>query len=219
MHGKLQIAVFFLLTCIAFAQTSPNSSSDSHLVWQPPTLQLPETQPRFTVSKEMMTTLRFAKMPIALEKTPLGDVEKRLGGNIGRRGDASDALAWLCFNGRDGNAAWALWLESSELGGEIIDGYALQRLDQNARVDQRCRTFGKSEGEIDLSVALRLGATEMQVRKILGTPTAVYGNTLVFAHRHQQDIGGEPFTVSNTVYITLRAGTVWTIQVWKDTVS
>jgi hypothetical protein len=58
-----------------------------------------------------------------------------------------------------------------------------------------------------------------QVRKILGRPTAVYGNTLVFVHQHEQDIGGEPFNVSNTVYITFRAGTVWTIQVWKDTVS
>jgi hypothetical protein len=119
------------------------------------------------------TALRVAQMPIVLEKTALLEVQNRFGGSIGHRGDGGNALACRCFRGGDINAPWALCLESSALmGGRLIDRYTLQRLDPNAKIDQRCRRFGKGEGEIELPVALRLGVTEMQVREILSEPTA-----------------------------------------------
>jgi hypothetical protein len=220
MKRESQIAATgFLFAYAAFAQVLPDSSP-SRRVWQPPTLQVPDALPRPTVPKEMVTTLRVAGMPIVLEKTGLAEVQNRFGGSIGRRGDASESLAWLCFQGADTDQRWALWLESGELGGlTVIDGYAMQRLDPNAVVDQRCREIGKSAGGIELPVAIRLGVTEMQVSKVLGKPTARYGNTLLFEHLHEETIHGEPYTVSNTVYITLRGGIVWGIQVWKDTAS
>ena len=220
MYRRVQIAIFFAITCTAWAQVSTDSpSKGSLLVWQPPTLQLPNALPQPTVAKEMITTLRVAKMLIILEKTGLTDVQTRLGGSIGHRGDASEALAWLCFHGADANTRWALWLESSELGGGMIDGFALQRLARNAKTDQRCQMLQGREGVIELPTALRLGLTEMQVRKILGNPTTTYQNTLVFEHEHEETIHNQPFTASNTVYVTFRGGTVWAIQVWKDTTS
>jgi len=220
MYPKVQIAVFLVFTCAWCMQISADSPAGRNpVVWQPPTLQLPDTLPQPTVPKEMITTLRVEKMLIVLEKTEMREVQTRLGGSIGHRGDASEALAWLCFDGADANGRWALWLESSELGGGWVDGFALQRLDPNASTDHRCRKLGKPNGGIELPIALRLGLTEMQVRTILGQPTIKYRNTLVFEHEHEETIRNEPFTAINSVYVTLRGGAVWTIQVWKDTTS
>jgi len=129
-------------------------------------------------------------------RNALKEVEKNLGGAIGSRGDASEALQRLCFHGSDADGRWALWLESSEMGGGTIDGFALQRIPSKATVDRRCRT---EETQIDLPIRLGIGLTESEVRGILGTPTAKYGNTLVFHHEHQEKVHNEPFTASNTV--------------------
>jgi hypothetical protein len=75
----------------------------------------------------------------------------------------------------------------------------------------------EGEGGIELPIALRLGQTEMQVRKILGKPTVRYGSTLIFCHEHEVTVRKEPFTVSNLVAVALRGGVVWAIQVSKDT--
>ena len=212
------IAVLLVIACAASAQNQTGSPDRAGLaIWEPPTLDIPDTLSRATVPKEMIATLRVANLQIILEKTALTNVQKQLGGIIGQRGDASEALEWLCFYGTDSNGRWALWLESSEMGGGAVDGFALQRINRNARPDRRCHGFGKSDGGAELPVALRLGQTETQVREILGKPTIRYGNTLIFDHEHEETIRSEPFTASNTVYIALRRGVVWALQVWKTT--
>jgi hypothetical protein len=187
--SRIVIAVFLAVASAALAQSTG-------IVWQPPKLDLPDSLPKASVRKEMITTLRIGKVPIILEETPLKDVEKNLGGAIGSRGDASEALQRLCFHGSDADGRWALWLESSEMGGGTIDGFALQRIPSKATVDRRCRT---EETQIDLPIRLGIGLTESEVRGIQGTPTAKYGNTLVFHHEHQEKVHNEPFTASNTV--------------------
>jgi hypothetical protein len=218
MKREIQIAAILCFVSAAFAQVLPDSSA-SGTVWEPPILEVVTQLPRSSRPKEMMTTLRVAAMPIILEETALADVENRFGTAVGRRGETWNALAWLCFQGGATDRRWGFWLESSVDAGGLIDGYSLQRLDPNARVDQRCHELGKGGGGIELPVALQLGATEMQVSKVLGKPTGRSGNTLLFEHRHKESIHGEPHTVSSTVFVTLRGGVVWSIQVWKDTVS
>lgn len=203
-----RIVVAILITAAAaFAQSD-------RMIWQPPTLDLPDTLPHATVSKEIVTKLRVAKMQVVLEETPLDDVQKNLGGTIGARGDASEALQWLCFHGSDARGRWVLWLESDEMGGGNVDGFAWQRMAERARLDRRCRTQAV---EIELPIKLAIGLTESEVRGTLGTPTAKIRNTLVFDHEHLQTIRNEPFTTSNTVYVELRSGVVWSVQVWKTT--
>ncbi len=77
----------------------------------------------------------------------------------------------------------------------------------------------ESEGGIELPIGLRLGQTEMQVRKILGGPAVRYRTTLIFYHEHEETIRNVPFTVSNVVAVALRGGVVWAIEVSKDTES
>jgi hypothetical protein len=201
------VITILLATTATFAQSDP-------IIWQPPILDLPDTLPHATVSKEMITKLRVAKMQVILEETPLNDVQKNLGGTIGSRGDASEALQWLCFHGLDAKGRWALWLESSEMGGGNVDGFAWQRIDEKATLDRRCRAHAV---EIGLPIQVAIGSTESEVRRNLGTPTAKHRNTLVFYHEHQETIRNEPFTASNTVYVGLRRGVVWSVQVWKTT--
>jgi hypothetical protein len=162
----------------------------------------------------MITKLRVAKMQVILEETPLSDVQKNLGGTIGASGDASEALKWLCFQGSDAKGRWALWLESDEMGGGNVDGFAWQRMAEKASLDPRCRTEAI---EIELPIHLAIGSPESEVRGILGKPTAEHRNTLIFEHEHQETIRNEPFTASNTVYVQLGSGVVWSVQVWKTT--
>ncbi len=203
-----RIAISVLLTI-----TGALAQSD-RTIWQPPTLDLPDTPPHATVSKEMITKLRVAKMQIILDETPLSDVQKNLGGTVGASGDASESLQWLCFHGSDAKGRWALWLESDEMGGGNVDGFAWQRIPEQASLDRRCRAQAI---EIELPIQLAIGLTESEVRGILGTPTAEHGNILVFDHEHQETIDKEPFTASNSVYVQLRSGVVWSVQVWKST--
>jgi hypothetical protein len=149
-----RIVISILLTiAAAFAQSD-------RTIWQHPTLDLPVTLPHATVSKEIITKLRVSKMQIILEETPLSDVQKNLGGTIGASGDASEALQWLCFHGSDAKGRWALWLESDEMGGGNVDGFACQRIAERATIDRRCRT---QPIEIELPIQLAIGLPESEV--------------------------------------------------------
>lgn len=205
--SRIVISVLLLTAWAASAQTAS-------LVWQPPSLDLPDTIPPATVSREMIATLRVAGMQIILEQTPLNDVQKRLGGVIGQHGEASNALQWLCYHGADAKGRWALWLESSEMGGGNVDGFSWRRIARNATLDRRCR---ERDVEVDLPVGLVMSMTETQVREVLGRPTAKYRNTLIFDHEHEVTLRNQPFTTSNNVYVTLRSGLVWTVQVRRTT--
>lgn len=212
--SRILIAVLFVTACVASAQTASDRLNSRSPIWQPPTLEFPEPFPPATVSQEMITTLRVAGVQIILDQTPLIDAQKKLGGTIGQRGDASESLHWLCFYGTDKNGRWALWLESDEMGGGSIDAFTLQRIDRNAKPDRRCR--GVSDGGINLPIKLDVGLTETQVRKTLGTPTAKFRDTLIFDHEHQETVRNELFTESNIVAVALRRGVVWAIGVWKS---
>ncbi len=136
------ITVSLVLTCPALAQNKnglPNQGSS--VVWQPPTLELPDNLPEATVRKPIVTALRVGKSQVTLEKTTLSGTQKLLGGTTGHRGDAGDYVEWLCLHGTDANGQWALWLESSEVAGGVVDGFALQRMHSNATPDRRCSTL------------------------------------------------------------------------------
>lgn len=150
MQRRVRIAILFVITCAAFVQVARTSSPHGFPEWQRPTLEYPDTLPPATVRKVMITTLRVADVQIVLEKTELKEVQKRFGGTIVGSGDASTANASLCFCGTDVNGKWALWLDSGEISGlRWIDGFTLQRLGGNAKVDRRCRMIPERKGGID----------------------------------------------------------------------
>ena len=112
MGFALCIALSVLASC-AFAQNE-SSPPGPPALWEPPEWNFPENV-KASVPKEMFSSFRLSGYDIALEETSMESVRKRFGGKIGRKGDAGDALEWLCFHGADATGGWVLWLESGKL--------------------------------------------------------------------------------------------------------
>ena len=231
MQSILRMALVLAVTYSGRTQIAKEAPTDADFKWQPPAIQAPVSLPQSTIPQEMVMSVRVSKVLVVLQETRLRDVQRRLlpqhasdrrawdpvGGSIGHRGDAGNSLAWLCYYGADAEGRWALWLESSEIAGGTVDGFILQRLDGDARMDRRCGNL--QTDRVELPLALRLGMTEAEARKVLGPPTLKFRGTLVFHHEHTETLHNEPYTASNTVYLVLRKGVVWAIRVDKHTTS
>jgi len=217
MNRLFSVVLLLILTCSAFTQTPANPlSSRTHVAWQPPGWDgLFNELPTATVPKEMVGAFRVSDFPIELEETKMDDVRAHLGGTIGHKGDAGEYLEWLCFRGTDSEGRWVLWLESGEIDGGMVGRFRWQRLPMNAELDQRCRMLQREAGGILLPISLRLGTTEKEVLKTLGTPTVRRGDRLIYVHEHDETIRGEAFTSYNIVEVRFRGGTVCAIGVSK----
>jgi hypothetical protein len=163
--------------------------------------------------------LQLPGLRIFLDSTQLTAVQRRLGGTIGSRGDAGDALHWLCFHGTDGKGGWLLWLESGEINGGAVGGFRWQRAGRTARFDARCRALPDGRRGVELPITLQLGIGEAGALHTLGSPTKRLGGTLLYLHEHEETIHGEPYTATNTLAVLLRGGVVWAIEAWKSTSS
>ena len=164
MRRTIQVATFFVATLTAYGQASPDRGKDqAGAVWGPPQVELFEVQPQPTVPKEMIGGLNVASWPIVLEETELIAAQKHFGGTIGSRGDASEAIAWLCLYRHDKGASWVLWLESSEIDGPTIGGFQWQELDNHSEMDERCQPLKGNNASLSLPLALRLGMRETDV--------------------------------------------------------
>jgi hypothetical protein len=174
-------------------------------------------QPKPTVPKEMIASLRVSGVTIPLEEyAKLEDMQTRFGGKIGVEGDAADSLLWLCLHGSDAAGPWVLWLESGEIDGPYVGGFQWRRVSRSAQVDERCSALPDTS-EVELPINLRLGMSEKKVIKLLGSPTSRRGDTLLYEHEHDELIRGEEFKSSNSLIVELRGGVVWAIQVNKTT--
>jgi hypothetical protein len=169
--------------------------------------------------KEIVKELKVVGWPIVLEKTELLEAQKHFGGTVGSRGDASEALGWLCLYHQDANASWILWLESSEIDGPTIGGFQWQVLPRNAKVDRRCQSTNGKQSGVELPGSLRLGMTETEVTNLLGAPSAHLRDKVIYCHEHNLTIDSEPYTLFNDVVVTYRKGTVSAIAVTHTTSS
>lgn len=203
--------------CACPAQTVGSQNGAKTVIWSPPDVGWWDDMPRPTVPKEMIGALRVANVPIVLEETKLEDAQKRFGGTIGDRGDAGDAIGWLCLDGSNKNGPWILWLISGEINGPTIGGFQWRRLSPGETPDRRCSRIPDDKGGIELPIALHFGMTEAEVQKLLGRPTVTRSKTFFFSHEHEAVIDKEKYTVSNDVAVVFRGGRLWEIEVVKTT--
>jgi hypothetical protein len=215
MRCALRCALL-ILACAAFAQTVEHSNSQSRLVWEPPEWNFPQDL-KASVPKEMFSTFRVSSYDITLEETSIDSVQKHLGGKTGQRGDAGDALKWLCFHGEDTVGRWVIWLESGEIDGGYVGSFQWRRLSDQDVLDSRCHALGGDA--VNLPMSLRLGTRKAEVLKSLGQPTSRDTERLIYLHEHEGTIRGKPFTTSNIVMVTIRNGLVWAIQASKTSSS
>jgi hypothetical protein len=215
--AKLAVILTTAAISACFAGQADGPVDRTAKIWEPPTDTWPEDLPAATVPKEIITTLQVGKMPIRLEETKLEAAQKILGGAIGSRGDAGDALGWLCLKGADADGKWVLWLESGEIDGPNIGGFEWLSVAPNAVFDPRCHSVRKADGGVKFPVPIRLNMSESQLLSLLGPPTKKWGDTVFYLHEHEEMVGKEPFTASNSVKVVIHSGRVTKIQAWKDT--
>jgi hypothetical protein len=167
----------------------------------------------------MINGLKVSGWPIVLEKTGLIEAQKHFGGTVGSRGDASEALGWLCLYRRDRDASWVLWLESSEIDGPAVGSFRWQQLSVNSKMDRRCQRLSEEDATPSLPLPLQLGMKEADVVARLGKPSGHNGDTTIYAHEHGLIIHSEPYTLSNDVLIVYRNGRIWAIEAVHTTIS
>ena len=117
----------------------------------------------------------------------------------------TDASEWLCFHGANETDRWALWLENDEISESLIGAFQWRQLSENDVLDPRCQVLRREDSMITLPLPFTLGATQSQVLKSLGSPTARNNERLIYLHAH--DNGS--FVSSNILIVRLRNGVVW----------
>jgi hypothetical protein len=212
----LAYAAFLLLAGWGVPAQVPGGASPERkvTVWGPPKADWPmESILKATVPKEMITRLTVAGWPIKLEETELERARMHFGLVVGSRGDASEALSWICFQGSDEGGPWALWLYNSEIDGAEIGGFQWQRILPNFRVDRRCKSLDAQHGVVELPVRLYLGMAESEVDAVLGPPSGKRHNSAIYSHEHSLTLHDLPYTVDNDLLITYNSGRVAMIAV------
>ena len=128
------------------------------------------------------------------------------------------------MQGADERGRWILWLESAEIDEDLVGGFQLRRIPQNARVDRRCTVLRGAAARIELSGKFGLGSPRERILEALGPPTVIEnaGRTLIYLHQHQEEKmgdpkGPQPFPVVNNVIILLKQGVVEAIGATKYT--
>lgn len=161
----------------------------------------------------MIIGLKVAGIPIQLERTHLDVISRSLGAAEGARGDAGEALGWICLYGRDQRGYWGLWLMSGEIDGPVIGSFQWQRLPSNARFDQRCRFLADPLRAVDLPIDVRLGMKTSEIDAVIGTPTSKFRNLWVYSHQQSLKLNDEPYSADNDVILRFDEGEVSAILV------
>ena len=185
------------------------------VVWEPSGIDWRDNLPPPTVLQEKTATLHVGAFLVALDETNLRDTAKHFGALLGSKGDAGDALDWICLGGIDSHGRWVMWLTSAEINGEAIGGFEWRRLSPDESLDHRCRILPRSDG-VRLPIALNLGLTESTTRKTLGQPTDARDGTLFYCHEHEETIDKVTYTISNDIVLRFRDNVLWAILVSKS---
>ena len=123
-----------------------------------------------TTSHDPVVPLRMGSLEVTLEKTSLKEVQSTIGvGKIYSHGDASEALAWLCYTVSTSNPKQRLWLSSGEMGGlTIIDGVSAVAIPTNVSPSADCPELPQRYMPLRFANGIWLGASEMKFQKFFG---------------------------------------------------
>ncbi|HUW27897.1 MAG TPA: hypothetical protein VMV97_04745 [Sulfuriferula sp.] len=123
-----------------------------------------------TTSHDPVVPLRMGSLEVTLEKTSLKEVQSTIGaGEIYSHGDASEALAWLCYTVSTSNPKQRLWLSSGEMGGlTIVDGVAAVVIPTNVSPSADCPDLPQRYTPLRFANGIWLGASEERFQKSFG---------------------------------------------------
>lgn len=123
-----------------------------------------------TTSHDPVFPLRMGSLEVTLEKTSLKEVQSTTGvGKIYSHGDASEALAWLCYTVSTSHLKQRLWLSSGEMGGlSIIDGISAVVIPTKVSPSAGCPELPKRYMPLRFANGIWLGASEERFQKSFG---------------------------------------------------
>jgi hypothetical protein len=115
-------------------------------------------------------------------------------------------MEWLCVRGGNGPDRWVLWLESGEMGAGTVEGFHLMFVPAVASVDHRCQPLPPTM-TVDIPRHLALGLPDSMLKRLVGSPSAVVGDTLIYWHMRD---------VQNRLFLVIERGRVVQIAVWRS---
>jgi hypothetical protein len=201
-------------TSLAVFQLSADAARRT-VVWEPSGIEWRDNPPSATVPQEKIATLIVGDFLVVLDETNLRGTARHFGALIGSKGDAGDALDWICLGGNDSRGRWVVWLTSAEINGEAIGGFDWRRLSPDESLDHRCRMLPRGDG-LRLPIELNLGSTENAARKTLGNPTDAWDGALFYSHEREETIDHVTYTISNDLALRFRNNILSEVLVSKS---
>ena len=194
------VAIVWMLACVraAIAQAP----------WEPPSISDGPQLPPIAVPSDLIPALRIGSVDVLLNRTPLAAVARQFEARIGRRGDANDALGWICLTGRDAGGRWVLWLESGEIHGGAIGAFQLRRIGAAERIDSRCVS---SRADIRTLAAVRLGMSRADVKRLLGE----FSGTPAMVSYLYEHPGPADSTIEALLSMLFAGDTLTAFEVWR----
>jgi hypothetical protein len=215
----MQRSTFFALL-VGAALIGPTDAAVAQTIWEPPPAASdgPESKdaPVARGSQDIVSTLKVGARFVALQETPLQDLQAQFGGTIGHRADAGPSLSWLCLWRPGKRQIWVLWLEDSELSAGTVAAFQWRVESPTSTVDPRCQAL-PAGATVDVPLRIRPGQRRTQVRAHLGPPSLDGGDSWLYLRARQIDSQGTPFDVTNGMVIGFRDGRVDSIDAWKTT--
>lgn len=203
--------------------TAAEGASGATLLWEPVPIPVPaapsaKSESGGTRANPPISGIQLDDMHVALDETPFGAVQRRLGGMIGHNGkEAGNSLSWICFDARKLATPSVIWLESGELyHNDVVAGFQWRSVTHGFAIDARCQAVPSAD-QIRLPVAIRLGDTVAQVRTALGTPTSESKTVMFYAVSRPSVRANTVWTTLNTIAIQIQDGTVRAIEAWMST--
>lgn len=212
-------STYFALLITA-ALISLTGAATAQAIWEPPPRAADALGSNDAAvaggAQDIVSTLKVGSLSVALQETPLQDLQAQFGGTIGHRGDAGAATGWLCLWRPGKRQIWVLWLEDSELSAGNVAGFQWRVEPSTLTVDPRCQAL-PADATVGVPLRVRPGQTRAQVRAHLGPPSFDGGDTWLYLRARQIDGHGTPFAVSNGAVIGFSDDRVDSIDAWKTT--
>jgi hypothetical protein len=220
----LVLTVFGSVLAVKAADSSGETSGAEPVrtLWQPPQ-GIPERYPDSNGTDDVIASLTISGVPIILEQTSILDIQNRLGGVLGGKGDAGATKGWLCYYQLAAPTPWVIWLERGELDGLLVAGFRWQNIPEHAVPDKRCQPLPRGS-EVVLSRSIYPGQLRTEVLAALGSPATERGSELSYFHARTESVPnstGTPPELTANVFsvavIQLKGDAVDAIDVWKST--
>lgn len=146
--------------------------------------------------------VRLGSFVVTLEKTTLEEVIAAAGaGNINERGDASEALSWICYC-VSGPISYRLWLTSNEIGGgSVNNGMIAVKNESSGQVNKGCPELPSALLPVRMSNGIWIGSQEQSIRRKVGDQK-VKSSFLIYDYIGKRD----NFDVGGFVLIRLKNG-------------